>query len=120
VTATALRSTLSRPSLPFTLADVQTALGQPAHVLALNQSLDWYTLGLIYPQQGTILLEYGRVPPPLANDWRPEVVIFSDQPLVDELFGEDAALLMQWQGMQPFAFYCRDENGAICPPTQSP
>jgi sugar lactone lactonase YvrE len=110
----------SRPSLPFTLADVQAALGEPARVLALTQGMDWHTLSLIYPEQGTILLEYGRVPPPLANDWRPEVVIFSDQPLVDELFGEDAALLTQWQGVQPFAFYCRDENGAICPPPQSP
>jgi hypothetical protein len=109
----------SQPSLPFTLADVQAALGQPAHILAMSEGADWYTQSLIYPQQGTILLELGRSAPLLADDWRPPVLLLSDQPLVDGRFGHDAALLMQWQGIQPFAFYCRDEHGAACQPAQN-
>jgi DNA-binding beta-propeller fold protein YncE len=109
----------SLPIFPFTLADVQTALGQPTYILAIKGGADWYTQSLIYPQQGTILLESGASVPRLADTWKPRVLILSDQPLVDGRFGHDAAFLTQWQGLQPFAFYCRDEHGAACQPAQS-
>jgi|GEM_PF-2508979 Uncharacterized conserved protein len=106
--------------LPFSLADAQSTLGEPSHILATVGGASWYTQSIIYADKGLILLQYGRQQPDLQPEWRPSSIILSDQVLHDGLFRADPSLLQPWRGIQSFEAYCRPEAGNTCEVTENP
>jgi hypothetical protein len=113
---------ISAPDLPV-FSEVIAAFGEPSHVLALANDYDQlgvrYFLSVVYIDRGILLwfdTNKGLERPQLAPDLAVYQATFFPASLetfdasLDNLFPvrNVSALLVPWQGFQPFAAYCRD------------
>lgn len=99
-----------------TLGDVIKAYGEPTYIVAVESpEFSWYYVNIIYESQGLVLKRVSRSMLDLDQDLDFENVIFTDDPVREGIDYFDEDVLIVWQGIHDFAFYCRYENGAHCP-----
>jgi hypothetical protein len=104
---------------PISLHEVIQAYGEPSHVVATAYhgpdygSGVFYDLAIIYGSLGIRLHTGGAFRPVLRDDMLFNDILFYDPS--DKQFLEPQELLVPWQGMQDFSYYCRDqEDGQAC------
>lgn len=115
------------PYLPtcFRFKDIIQAYGQPGYVVARSRagpdigSGFYYDVRIIYRTKGSLLVSTGSGRGSLNADSLFSIVIFFalDEAAFQEALGgaaDQPELLVPWQGMNEFSFYCRDEGGQPC------
>ncbi len=101
---------------PFTLADVIDAYGEPSHIVAVKDpGYSWYTVNIIYERQGFVLMRKTRSKLALDGGLFFEKLVFSASPTMDGIEYYPERVLLPWQGMKDFDFYCRlEQSGLPC------
>jgi hypothetical protein len=98
-----------------TLGDVINAYGQPSYIVAVESpEFSWYNVNIIYASQGLVLKKVARSRIALDENMDFGQAVFSDKPFRDGIEQFDNKVLIPWQGIRDFTFYCRYENGSPC------
>ncbi len=100
---------------PISLHEVIQAYGEPSYVVATAYhgpdfgSGIFYSLSIIYESLGIRLHIGDAFKPVLSEEMLFSDVLFYDPS--DEKFIKPQELLVPWQGIRDFSYYCRDQEG---------
>lgn len=105
----------NRNRIKLTFGNVRAAFGEPSHVVVVSDDgAGWYTINIVYEQQGIVLFWTGIVASVIDDALPIQRIVFSSTPLHDAGEQFPNVAVQQWDPGRDTTAYCRRENGEPC------